>query len=228
MDLKSIEDDSVVQRFAHEAAMLAEIDSPYVVKFYGHDFTPSYGYIAVEFFARGDLKHRIENGVGTEEALLYALNIAFYLEEIHKRDIVHRDLKPGNIMFRSDDSLALADFGISKHLGGSWNLTKTGSILGTLNYLSPEQGLGDPVDQRTDLYGLGMILYEMLTGEKAFHASSPGALVYQHLYADVPTLPAHLAKYQTIVDRLLAKDPDGRYSSASELVAKLQPFCAGL
>jgi serine/threonine protein kinase len=107
------------------------------------------------------------------------------------RYIVHRDLKPGNIMFRSDDSLALADFGISKHLGGSWDLTKTGSILGTLNYLSPEQGLGKVVDQRTDLYGLGMTLFEMLTGEKAFHASSPGALVYQHLYADVPTLPAH-------------------------------------
>jgi tRNA A-37 threonylcarbamoyl transferase component Bud32 len=228
MDLKSVDDDSVVQRFAHEAAMLAEIDSPYVVKFYGHDFTPSYGYIAVEFFTRGDLKHRIENGVATEEALLYALNIAFGLEVIHKRNIVHRDLKPGNIMFRSDDSLALADFGISKHLGGSLDLTKTGSILGTLNYLSPEQGLGNPVDQRTDLYGLGMILYEMLTGEKAFHASSAGALVYKHLYADVPTLPAHLAPYQAIVDRLLAKDPADRYSNASELVAQLHPFCTGL
>ena len=228
MDLRSIEDVTVTQRFAHEAAMIAEIDSPYVVKFYGHDVTPKYGYIAVEFFTRGDLKQRIENGVNLEEALLYTLNIAFGLEAIHTRNIVHRDLKPGNIMFRSDDSLALADFGISKHLGGSWDLTKTGSILGTLNYLSPEQGLGQTVDQRTDLYGLGMILFEMLTGEKAYHASSPGALVYQHLYADVPTLPEHLAKYQSIVDHLLAKDPADRYHSASELVANLQPHCAGL
>ncbi|MFT4581487.1 MAG: tRNA A-37 threonylcarbamoyl transferase component Bud32 [Gammaproteobacteria bacterium] len=228
MDLESIDDDSVSQRFAHEAAILADINSPYVVKFYGHDFTPKYGYIAVEFFTRGDLKHRIENGVTTENALLYALNIAYGLEAIHMRNIVHRDLKPGNIMFRSDDSLALADFGISKHLGGSWDLTKTGSILGTLNYLSPEQGLGKVVDQRTDLYGLGMILFEMLTGEKAFHASSPGALVYQHLYADVPTLPAHLSQYQAIVDNLLAKDPADRYASATELAAKLLPFCEGL
>ncbi|HJP36452.1 MAG TPA: serine/threonine-protein kinase, partial [Gammaproteobacteria bacterium] len=158
----------------------------------------------------------------------YALNIAFGLEAIHTRNIVHRDLKPGNIMFRSDDSLALADFVISKHLGGSWDLTKTGSILGTLNYLSPEQGLGQDVDQRTDLYGLGMILFEMLTGEKAFRASSPGALVYQHLYADVPTLPEFLSQYQPIVDQLLAKDPKDRYQSASELVANLQPLCAGL
>lgn len=227
MDLELIEDTSVTQRFAQEAALLAEIDSPYVVKFYGHDFTPKYGYIAVEFFARGDLKQRIEHGITTADALLYALNIAFGLEAIHTRNIVHRDLKPGNIMFRSDGSLALADFGISKHLGESWNLTKTGSILGTLNYLSPEQGLGQKVDLRTDLYGLGMIFYEMLTGEKAFHASSPGALVYQHLYADVPTLPAPLSQYQSIIDHLLAKDPADRYQSASELVVNLQPYCTG-
>jgi len=228
MDLQSIDDPSVTKRFAQEAALLAEIESPYVVKFYDHDFTTKYGYIAVEFFTRGDLKQRIEHGIDTGEALLYALNIAFGLEAIHLRNIVHRDLKPGNIMFRSDDSLALADFGISKHLGGSWDLTKTGSILGTLNYLSPEQGLGHKVDQRTDLYGLGIILFEMLTGEKAFRASSPGALVYQHLYADVPALPKHLAQYQSIVDHLLAKDPADRYQSASELVANLQPFCTGL
>ena len=227
MDLQSIDDASVTQRFAQEAALLAEIDSPYVVKFYGHDFTPKYGYIAVEFFTRGDLKQRIENGVNLEEALLYTLNIAYGLEAIHTRNIVHRDVKPGNIMFRSDDSLALADYGISKHLGGSWDLTKTGSILGTLNYLSPEQGLGQKVDLRTDLYGLGMIMFEMLTGEKAYHASSPGALVYQHLYADVPTLPEHLAKFQSIVDHLLAKDPADLYQSASELVVNLQPHCAG-
>ncbi|TDJ69994.1 MAG: serine/threonine protein kinase [Proteobacteria bacterium] len=227
MDLHSFADDTVKKRFAQEAALLAQIDSPYVVKFYGHDFTPDYGYIVVEFFTRGDLKHRIENGISTEDALLYTLNIAFGLEAIHTHNIVHRDLKPGNIMFRSDDSLALADFGISKHLGGSLDLTRTGSILGTLNYLSPEQGLGQAVDQRTDLYGLGMILFEMLTGKKAFHASSPGALVYQHLYADVPTLPEHLHQYQSIVDHLLAKDPADRYQSASELVANLQPWCSG-
>ncbi|MEM7466874.1 MAG: serine/threonine-protein kinase, partial [Pseudomonadota bacterium] len=225
IDLTSIEDETVAKRFAREAELLAEIDSPYVVKFYGHGFKPSYGYIAIEFFTRGDLKHRIENGVNQDEALLYALNIGFGLEAIHSKNIVHRDLKPGNIMFRSDDSLALADFGISKHLGGSWDLTKTGSILGTLNYLSPEQGLGHTVDHRTDLYGLGIIFFEMLAGEKAFQASSPGALVYQHLYADVPKLPKKVAEFQPIVDKLLAKDPNDRFSNASEFVATLQPHC---
>ena len=226
IDLKSIDDDIIAKRFAQEAELLAEIDSPYVVKFFGHGFKPNYGYIALEFFTRGDLKHRIENGVSREEALLYALNIGFGLEAIHDKNIVHRDLKPGNIMFRSDDSLALADFGISKHLGGSWDLTKTGSVLGTLNYLSPEQGLGQKVDHRTDLYGLGIILFEMLAGKKAFQASTPGALVYQHLYADVPRLPEKLAEFQPIVDRLLAKDPNKRFATASEFVRTMQPCCA--
>ena len=106
-------------------------------------------------------------------------------------------------------------------------MTKTGSILGTLNYLSPEQGLGKRVDQRSDLYGAGMILFEMLTGRKAFHATSPGALVYQHLHADVPKLPEQLKHVQPIVDSLLAKDPDDRYQTASELVVNLLPFCPG-
>ncbi len=178
LDLEDIADPSFVQRFAREAELIASIDSPYVIKFFDHGFTPTYGYIAVEFFTRGDLKQRIENGINTEEALIYALNIAYGLEAIHALDIVHRDLKPGNIMFRSDDSIALADFGISKHLDDSWDLTKTGTVIGTLSYLSPEQGLGHKVDARTDLYGLGMVLFEMLTGDKAFHATSPGALVY--------------------------------------------------
>ena len=227
LNLEGIDDPSFVKRFAREADLIASIDSPYVIKFFDHGFTPSYGYIAVEFFTRGDLKQRIENGIDTEEALIYGLNIAYGLEAIHSLDIVHRDLKPGNIMFRSDDSMALADFGISKHLDDSWGLTKTGAVIGTLSYLSPEQGLGHKVDARTDLYALGMVLFEMLTGKKAFHASSPGALIYQHLYAEVPKLPDEMAQYQPIIEKLLAKDPDGRYRTASELVVNLEPHCSG-
>ncbi len=215
MDLEGIDDPTTVQRFAREAELLSAIDSPYVVRVFDHGFTQTYGYTAVEFFTRGDLKQRVEHGIGTEEAVLYALNIAYGLEAIH------RDLKPANIMFRSDDSLAIADFGISKHLGGQWDLTKTGSILGTLHYLSPEQGLGNEVDQRTDLYGLGMIFWELLTGEKAFQGGSPGALVYQHLYADIPKLPGHLAQYQMVMNRLLAKEPGDRYANAGEFIVHL-------
>jgi serine/threonine protein kinase len=219
LDLGGIDDESAVQRFAREAALLASIQSPYVIRFHDHGFTNTFGYIAVEFFARGDLKQRIQRGIAVDDALIYALNIAYGLEAIHAQGIVHRDLKPGNIMFRGDDSLALADFGISKHLDDSWDLTKTGAVIGTLSYLSPEQGLGRRIDERTDLYALGMVLFEMLTGRTAFHATSPGALVYQHLYADVPLLPDHLSRYQRIIAKLLAKDPDDRYPSAGALRA---------
>ena len=225
LDLDAIDDDSAVKRFAREAELIAEIDSPYVIKFYDHGFTPSFGYIAVEFFSRGDLKQRIEYGIDPQTAVLYALNIAYGLKSIHELGIIHRDLKPGNIMFRSDESVALADFGISKHLNDSWNLTKTGAVIGTLSYLSPEQGLGKSIDARTDIYALGMVLFEMLTGKKAFHATSPGALVYQHLYADIPLLPDAHTRYQKIIAKTLAKDPEDRYNNADELIEALLPLC---
>jgi len=229
IDLKEVEEPSVVKRFAKEAELMWELEHPNVVRVYDHGFTANQGYIAMEFFTRGDLKQRIQHGLDVESALVHAMQIALGLEAIHVQGIIHRDLKPGNIMFRSDDSLAIADFGISKRVGDAWGLTKTGTILGTLNYLSPEQGLGQDLDCRSDLYAVGMILFEMLTGQKAFHATSPGALIYQHLHADVPRLPAHLSQFQYLIDRLLAKDRDDRFGSASELVVNLQQhFTAGM
>ena len=117
---------------------------------------------------------------------------------IHAQGIVHRDLKPGNIMFRADDGLALADFGISKRLDRTSDLTNHGSVLGTPNYLSPEQALGRDADQRADLYSAGVIFYEMLTGQKPFRAETASALVYQHVHADVPTLPDCVRGFQPL------------------------------
>ena len=222
LDLSEAEDDSVVKRFAREGALMWTLNNPHVVRVYDHGFTAKQGFIAMEFFTRGDLKQRIQHGLDVPSALLNALQIALGLEAIHVQGIIHRDLKPSNIMFRSDVSLAIADFGISKRLGDAWELTRTGTILGTLNYLSPEQGLGQDLDCRSDLYAVGMILFEMLTGQKPFHASSPGALIYQHLHAEVPRLPQGLDRYQYLIDRLLAKDREARFGSASELVVNLE------
>lgn len=222
LDLSEAEDESVVRRFAREAELMWTLQNPYVVRVYDHGFTAKQGFIAMEFFTRGDLKQRIQHGMDVTSALLHTLQIALGLEAIHVQGIIHRDLKPSNIMFRSDDSLAIADFGISKRLNDPWALTRTGTILGTLNYLSPEQGLGQDLDCRSDLYAVGMILFEMLTGQKPFHATSPGALIYQHLHAEIPRLPEHLQQYQYLIDRLLAKDREDRFGSASELVVNLE------
>jgi serine/threonine-protein kinase PpkA len=125
-------------------------------------------------------------------------------------------------MFRSDDSLALADFGISKRLDEPGELTKLGSVLGTPNYISPEQALGNAIDQRSDLYSAGVIFFEMLTGRKPFKAETAPALVYQHVHAPIPQLPNPVYNYQPIIEMLLAKDPNGRFASAEEFISSLE------
>jgi len=218
MDVTTTKEPQAVQRFIQEA----ELHSPYVVHFLEHGFTKDYGYIAMEFFTRGDLKQRIEHGVSVQDGINYIRHIGFGLSAIHENGIVHRDLKPGNIMFRSDDSLALADFGISKRLDETGELTKFGSVLGTPNYISPEQALGNDVDHRSDLYSAGIIFFEMLTGRKPFKAETAPALVYQHVHAAIPDLPDVVHNYQPIIDLLLAKDPDARFSSAEEFIVGVE------
>jgi serine/threonine protein kinase len=221
IDVLSIKEPQALQRFVQEAELMAELDNPFVVKFLEHGFTKDYGYIAMEFFTRGDLKQRIEHGVSLSDALNYITHIGYGLSAIHEAGIVHRDLKPGNIMFRSDDSLAIADFGISKRLDETAELTKMGSVLGTPNYLSPEQALGNAVDHRSDLYSTGIVLFEMLTGTKPFKAETASGLVYQHVHADLPQLPDSVRNFQPIIEMLLAKSPGDRFDSAKEFIDSL-------
>jgi len=222
IDVDSIHEPAVLKRFVLEAELISTLDSPHVVRLFGHGFTADYGYIAMEFFTRGDLKQRIEWRISPDDALNYLMHIAYGLEAIHSVGIVHRDLKPGNIMFRSDDSLALADFGISKRLDTGYEITSAGAVLGTPYYISPEQALGTAVDTRSDLYSAGVILFEMLTGDKAFKAGTPAGVVYQHVHGEIPRLPPEAAAYQFLVDALLAKDPEQRFQTASELVVNLE------
>ena len=221
IDAANLHDNQIVMRFMREAEIVSRLNSPYVVRFYDYGLTQTYGYIAMEFFTRGDLKQRTERGVGRRDALNYMRHVALGLDAIHSHGVVHRDLKPGNIMFRADDSLALADFGISRRLDQASELTNQGSVLGTPNYLSPEQALGLEVDTRTDLYSAGIMLYEMLAGRKPFRAENPSALVYQHVHAPLPQLPAGATRYQPLIDSLLAKRPADRLPSARDLVAAL-------
>lgn len=222
LDLARVKQSKLIRRFIREANFISELDSRYVVKVFDQGMTDEYGYIVMEFFSRGDLKHRVEFGLKPEIALVYALHIAHGLTQIHSIDVVHRDLKPANIMFRGDDSLALADFGISKKLDEVSDITTVGQILGTPHYMSPEQGEGVEVDARTDLYSLGVILYEMLTGEKPFFAKTPTSLIYKHMTEPVPRLPEKFTRYQEVIDRLMAKKPDDRYESAIETVKVLE------
>lgn len=221
IDTHKIHEPQTLQRFVQEAELISELKSPYVVHFYEHGFTQQYGYIAMEFFTRGDLKQRIEHGVMPDEALNYVLHIARGLDAVHRCGIIHRDVKPGNIMFRSDDSLALADFGISKRIDDKSEITRIGSVLGTPNYMSPEQAMGRMSSEQSDLYAVGVMLFEMLSGAKPYRSDNAAGLVYQHVHAPIPRLPERLSAYQPIIDRLLAKDPNDRFRSAAALAEML-------
>ena len=222
LDLSTVQDETQIHRFIQEAELVAGLDSPFVVKIYEHGLTQRYGFIAMEFFPRGDLKQRMELRLTPDVALNYMTHVAYGLDAIHGIGVVHRDLKPANIMFRGDDSLALADFGISKKIHGGSDLTTIGQVLGTPHYMSPEQGEGKPADHRADIYSVGVMLYELLTGEKPFTAHTPTGVIYQHVHGDLPTLPPALAQYQYILDKTLAKDPADRYQNARELIPVLE------
>jgi serine/threonine protein kinase len=135
---------------------------------------------------------------------------------------VHRDLKPGNIIFRYDDSLALTDFGIAQDDSLEESMTATGSVVGTPFYMSPEQCDGFRADVRSELYALGVILFEMLAGQRPFTGNSASMVFWQHLSAPIPELPWRLSMFQSVIDQLMAKDPADRYACAGDVVTALE------
>jgi serine/threonine-protein kinase PpkA len=159
-------------------------------------------------------------GLMPVQALRLVAQIARALDAIHGAGVIHRDLKPQNIMFRDANKLALVDFGLAKQEGEK-TITASAAMGATPLYMSPEQCVGRPQDARSDLYSLGVILYELLTGGRLFDADSLAAIAFKHVHAEVPRLPESMSSLQTVLDRLLAKDPDHRFQSARELFAKI-------
>ncbi|MBL8267383.1 serine/threonine-protein kinase [Steroidobacter sp.] len=208
-------------RFLQEYELISKIRHPNVVRIFDLGIADDHAYIAMEYFALGDLRGRIAKGIRPRLALQYLAQMAAALLVVHEVGVLHRDLKPGNIMERADGSLALIDFGLAKHHDVKVEMTGTGEIFGTPYYMSPEQGHGQELDERSDLYSLGVIFFEMLTGKKPFLAPTPMGVIYLHGNAPRPVLNDELKFYQPILDRLLAIAPTDRYGSARELVDEL-------
>ena len=215
---------STLERFLQEYEVIAKISHPNVVKIYGLGIADDHAYISMEYFPAGDLKMHLDGGAPPDLALDYLTQMASALNAIHAVGVLHRDLKPGNVMLREEDSIALIDFGLAKQMKLEAELTDSGAIFGTPYYMSPEQGHGDHVDERSDIYSLGVIFYEMLTGKKPYVASSPMAVIYKHSHAEIPRLPVGLSGFQPLVDRLMAKSPQDRFQSAEQLVHVLLNF----
>lgn len=197
-------------RFTREAELVSQLHSPQVVRIYEQRFTDELAFIAMEYLPGGDLRDRIAEGVSADQALTYMNDLLLGLKAIHAVGVVHRDLKPGNIMFRRDGSLAIADFGLSRRMDTSTDLTMSGQIMGTPAYMSPEQGQGEVATPSSDLYSAGVIFYEMLTGKKPYEAASLTGVIYKHITAPIPTLPPEAARFQPFIDQVMAKEPDDR------------------
>ena len=219
LDLSNDADEIMVTRFMQEAEMLSGLHSPFVATVYDYGLTNDYAFIALEFFSRGDLKQRMTGHIEPEIALTYITHIAYGLEAIHSVGIVHRDLKPANIMFRGDDSLAIADFGIARRLDAAFGITKSGEILGSPHYMSPQQADGKEIDFYADIYSAGVLLYELLTNEKPYNGKNAAEIIYKHKYAKIPILPDSLSEYQELINRTMAKQIINRYDSRRLILA---------
>jgi eukaryotic-like serine/threonine-protein kinase len=210
------------RRFLQEYEIGQRIDNPAVVRLHDLGVSDEHAWLVMEYFALGDLRRRMKARLTPRDALRLAAAIARALATIHAAGVLHRDLKPGNIMLREDGSIALIDFGLSKDAALALDLTDTGAIFGTPHYMSPEQGHAEPVDERSDLYSLGVILFEMLTGEKPYRADNPMAIVYKHRKEPIPQLPPQFAAVQPLLELLLAKVPGDRFAGAQQAAEALQ------
>src|SRR5215216_4674693 len=232
LDDKHANDEQFVERFRREAKNAASLSHPNIVSIYDRGEAEGTYYIAMEYIEGRTLKDLIvsRGPLPVERAVSYARQILGAVRFAHRKGIVHRDIKPHNVLVDTDGRLKVTDFGIAR--AGASQMTEAGSIIGTAQYLSPEQARGSPVDQRSDLYSVGIVLYELLTGKVPFTGDAPVEIAMKHL-SDVPEPPSSRREdvpheLDLVVMRALAKDPDERYQSAEEMDADLQRVSRGL
>lgn len=213
---------TAMERFRLEYSLLTAIDHPHVVKVFEHGTTEKHLYTVMELLNGGSLRERIQQGLAKSEALEYGEILAATLSQLHQHEIIHRDLKPSNVMFDDDGRLVLIDFGIAKSLNRDQELTRHGEVFGSPHYMSPEQILGESIDRRSDLYALGIILFEMLTGRKPITGHNPHSILYNHHFGPLPQLDDGLDLCQPLIDGLLAKHREERFSDAAEVATIIQ------
>ena len=206
------------KRFVQEYALMMQSSHPNVARVYQHGHEGAYAYMAMEYFSGGDLRGLMRAQCAPDMAVAALIQIAGGITAVHRLGVVHRDLKPDNIMIRDDGSMAIADFGIAKKVGDAHGPTQHGDILGTPYYVSPEQVLGIPADHRADIYSLGVMFFEMLSGKRAYVADTALGLMHQHANSPVPQLPDDLKRYQPLLARMMDKDKHRRFGGASEII----------
>lgn len=211
------------KRFLLEGRTMAKLPHRNIVAVYDIVSTDDVAYIAMEHLEGGTLSERMQAGLSLAEAVSVVVQIAGALDFAHSQGIIHRDLKPANIMFRDAATPVLTDFGIARQQDqAATRLTQTGMLVGTPNYMSPEQISGSDIDGRSDLYSLGIMFYELLSGRTPFNGDTPIAVMMAHLTQPAPPLDAEFSHFQVILDRMLAKNRDERYATLHDFVVALK------
>ncbi len=218
-------------RFHREAKSAARLNHPNIITVYDTGEADGIHFIAMEYVAGGSLRDRLAAGpIGVRQAQDILSQVASALDYAHAHGLIHRDIKPANILFTADGRPKLTDFGIAQASDGT-HLTRTGVLMGTPEYMAPEQAEGRPVDQRTDLYALGVVLYQMLTGRAPFQGTTPHATLHAVIYEPPPpprqVAPGLPAAVEAVVLKAIAKEPDRRFQRGADMAAALRAAVAG-
>jgi predicted Ser/Thr protein kinase len=233
MPRQTASDQQSVQRFQREAKSIAQLIHPNIIQVFSFGVEKGVPYFAMEYVNGEDLSARLKKGeeFTTEEVVRIFIEVARALEAAAAHDIVHRDIKPSNIMIAGTGEVKVMDFGLAKTLKKQSDVTTVGMVLGTPQYMSPEQGKGEALDPRADMYSLGCVVYQLLTGSPPFEADTPTAMVYMHIHEEPkpvqelnPDVPNKLA---AIVMRCLKKDPDRRFADPCMLKNMLESLQRG-
>ncbi len=217
--------DGFAKRFLREARAIAQLNHPNVLPILDFGQEQDFSYIVTKLVTGGTLKQRLGRAMSLAEAACIIEQVASALDHAHERGILHRDIKPSNILLDEDDWVQLADFGLAKMLAGDGSPTASGVGIGTPAYMSPEQGQGLGVDHRTDIYSLGVILYEMVTGRLPYSAETPMAIIFKHVYEPL-TLPRLVRReipplVEAVILKTMEKKPEDRYATANEMAEAL-------
>ena len=215
---------NTAKRFLKEAETVSGLDHPHIIKIFDVGFNTNYHYLVMEFLSKSLRdKTEVENStMSVRQNLEIIRKIAMALDYAHQRGIIHRDIKPENIMFRIDETPVLVDFGLAKISSSKESLTRSGITVGTPDYMSPEQIQGLSLDPASDIYSLGVVLYELLTGRVPYRASNYVTLALKHLKKKVPKLPRKFKYLQPLLNRMMAKKMSKRFTRAETLIRILE------
>lgn len=209
---------AAARRFCERFRCLFGLQGEKIVRYLDAGIAASWPYVVVEYLGQHNLRAQLKPALAPDRAIPLMQTIGESLRHLHQSGFAHMDLKPENIFFRDDGRAVLIDFNISTRFGAPAHDHGTGNVVGSPYYMSPEQGRGEAVDNRSDLYSLGVVFFEMLTGKYPYEGDNSVQVIYNHLHEEIPLLPKRLRVLQPVIDRLLAKNPEERFANVDALL----------